>query len=65
MVAPTNVRQVARQTAKKLSKPGAALLATACPQCMRVLEEGLKEVNPKMKVLDITEIVARSAGLND
>ena len=63
MVAPQNVRQVGCVTAARLAAPGADLLATACPQCMRVLEEGLKGVKPEMKVLDISEIVARSAGL--
>ncbi len=64
MVAPQNVKGVARETAAKLSEPGAALLATACPQCMRVLEEGMKSVNPQMRVLDVVEILAQAAGLN-
>jgi len=36
------------------------MLVTACPQCTRVLEEGMKKVKSEMKVLDITEIVARA-----
>lgn len=64
MVAPERVNQVAQRTAAKLASPGAALLATACPQCTRVLERGLKEVKPALKVMDITEIVAQSAGLD-
>ena len=60
MVNPQGVKQVGQATASKLSETGAALLATACPQCTRVLEEGMKKVKPEMKVLDITEIVARS-----
>jgi heterodisulfide reductase subunit D len=63
MVSPQTVRQVGHRTAKKLSAPGAETLATACPQCMRVLEEAMKQVKPDMKVLDITEILARSAEL--
>ena len=63
MVSPQTVRQVGHRTAQKLSAPGAETLATACPQCMRVLEEAMKQVKPDMKVLDITEILARSAGL--
>jgi heterodisulfide reductase subunit D len=63
MVSPKTVRQVAHKTAQKLTGPGAEILATACPQCMRVLEEGLKQVKPQMKVLDITEILAQSVGL--
>ncbi len=60
MVNPQGVKQIAQVTAGKLSQPGAALLATACPQCTRVLEEGMKKAQPDMKVLDICEIVARS-----
>ncbi len=60
MVNPQGVKQVGQATATKLSQTGADLLATACPQCTRVLEEGLKKVKPEMKVLDISEIVARS-----
>ena len=59
MVNPQGVKEVAQMTATKLAEPGAAVLATACPQCTRVLEEGMKKVKPEMKVLDITEIVAR------
>ena len=59
MVNPQGVKEVAQATATKLAEPGAAVLATACPQCTRVLEEGMKKVKPEMKVLDITEIVAR------
>ena len=60
MVNPLGVKQVAQATANKLSQPGADMLVTACPQCTRVLEEGMKKVKPEMKVLDITEIVARA-----
>jgi len=60
MVAPEAVKQVARQSAAKLNEPGAEVLATACPQCLRVFEEAFKDVNPKMSVLDINEIVIQS-----
>jgi heterodisulfide reductase subunit D len=60
MVNPQGVKQVGQATASRLSQPGAALLATACPQCTRVLEESMKKIKPEMKVLDISEIVARS-----
>ena len=59
LVGRQGVKEVAQATATKLAEPGAAVLATACPQCTRVLEEGMKKVKPEMKVLDITEIVAR------
>lgn len=60
MVNPQGVKLVGQATAGKLSATGAELLATACPQCTRVLEEGMKKVKPEMKVLDITEIVMRA-----
>ena len=60
MVNPQGVKQVGQATASKLSATGAALLATACPQCTRVLEEGMKKTKPEMKVLDICEIVRRA-----
>lgn len=64
MVNPQGVKQVAQITAGKLSATGADLLATACPQCTRVLEEGMKKVKPEMKVLDITEIIARAMDMS-
>lgn len=60
MSAPQMTREVAKRTAAKLAAGGASLLATACPQCTRVLEEGIKTVSPGMKVMDISEILARS-----
>lgn len=63
MVAPQAVRQVARQSAERLAAGGAGALATACPQCLRVFEEAYKTVRPEMKVLDITELLVRAAGL--
>ena len=65
MVAPERVKQVAKKTVTKLIEPGAELLATACPQCMRVLEEGVKHVKPGLKVQDIVELVAQAAGVNE
>lgn len=59
MVAPHNVRAVAQQTVGKLKATGAERLATACPQCLRVLEQA----GEGWPALDIVEIVARSAGL--
>jgi len=60
MVNPQGVKQVGQATADKLSQTGAGLLATACPQCTRVLEDGMKKAKPEMKVLEICEIVAKS-----
>jgi heterodisulfide reductase subunit D len=63
MVAPERVRQVAQKTAAKLAAAGAEIVATACPQCLRVLESGFKDHQPSLQVLDVTELTARSAGL--
>jgi heterodisulfide reductase subunit B len=60
MVAPQRMKQVAKMTAAKLAAPGAEALITACPQCVRILEESVKEVKPTMPVMDITELVARA-----
>lgn len=60
MVNPQVVKQVGQDTATRLSQTGASLLATACPQCTRVLEDGMKKAKPEMKVLEICEIVAKS-----
>jgi len=59
MVAPDMVRKVGAITAAKMAEPGAEVLATACPQCMRVLEAGLKSADKQMEVLDIMEILAK------
>ena len=56
----TALTQTLLRPAARLSQPGAELLVTACPQCTRVLEEGMKKAKPEMKVLDICEIVARA-----
>lgn len=61
MVAPQNVKAVAQQTVGKLKAAGAEMLATACPQCLRVLEQA----GDGWQALDMVEIVARSAGLVD
>ena len=63
MVAPDQVNKVARNTVKKLNATGANILATACPQCMRVLERDIQEAKYGMAVLDITELVAQAARL--
>lgn len=60
MVAPERVKQVAIKSAAKLAAPGAEIVATACPQCVRILEAGFKEVEPATRVMDVIELVARS-----
>jgi heterodisulfide reductase subunit D len=63
MVAPAMVHQVGARAAARLSSGGAQVLVTACPQCTRVLEQGLKEIKAEMQTQDIVELVARAAGL--
>ncbi|NTW47099.1 MAG: (Fe-S)-binding protein, partial [Chlorobaculum sp.] len=43
-------------------KTGASTLATACPFCLSMFEDGLKRDsgNTKIEALDLAEIVARS-----
>jgi heterodisulfide reductase subunit D len=65
MVAPERVRQVAQQTAAKLAAPGAEIVATACPQCLRVLEAGFKQIQPSLQVFDVTELAARAIVLEE
>lgn len=61
MVAPERVKQVAIKTAAKLAASGAEIVATACPQCVRILGQGMKEAKPVMRVMDIVELVAYSS----
>lgn len=59
-VAPDHVNLVAAATMKKLTATGAQILATACPQCMRVFEKANKAANYHVTILDVAEIVAKS-----
>lgn len=63
-VAPQHVNQVAAAALEKLALPGAQILATACPQCLRVFERSAKETRKPVAVLDVAEVIARSLGLN-
>lgn len=54
--APNRIRiRQARET-------GASILAVACPQCAKMLEDGLKaeELEEKMEILDLAEIITRA-----
>jgi len=62
-VAPEHVNRVAADTLEKLTLPGAQILATACPQCLRVFERSAKETKNPITVLDIAEVIARSLGV--
>ncbi len=49
------------RTNRKHGKPG--LLATACPFCMTMLEDGIAARNTELQALDIAELVDRAMGL--
>ncbi len=44
---------------------GAEIVASACPFCMTMLEDGIKNVNKEdsIKVLDLAELIAKNEGL--
>ena len=62
--AETADRRLARQRAEEVLEADVDLLATACPYCLSMLEDGIKglEVEKSPKVLDIVEMVASSLG---
>jgi len=41
---------------------GAGIIAVACPQCAKMLEDGIKaeELDDKLKVMDVAEIVMQA-----
>ncbi len=59
-VAPEHVNRVGADTVKKFSATGAQIMATACPQCVRVFERAVKDAQTNLTILDVVEIVARS-----
>ena len=48
--------------AEEVVKSGAEVLGTACPYCLTMLEDGIKnlETGKPAKVMDLVEIVASS-----
>jgi Fe-S oxidoreductase/nitrate reductase gamma subunit len=57
-------RRISQIRAEEISRSGAEVLATACPYCLTMLEDGLRSVQPDNppKVMDVVELVARSLG---
>jgi len=55
-------RNINQMRSAEVSQTGADVVATACPYCMTMLDDGLKslEVERIPQVLDIIEIVASS-----
>lgn len=62
-VAPEHVSRVGTDAVKKFAATGAQIMATACPQCVRVFSKAGKAANCDITVLDVAEVVARSMGL--
>jgi Fe-S oxidoreductase len=57
-------RRISQIRAEEISRSGAEVLATACPYCLTMLEDGLRSIQPDNppKVMDVVELVARSLG---
>ena len=51
--------------AREALETGAAVLATECPFCLQMLEEGLLDAGGagRMRALDVSEVVAESLGI--
>lgn len=62
-VSSDNMLRVGTAAVKKFAATGAPIMATACPQCVRVFSKAGKAVNSNITVLDVAEVVARSMGL--
>lgn len=51
---------IATRTLQSLQDTGADILAVACPQCKRMLQNAAKEAGSRMELLDIVEVVRRA-----
>ncbi|MCS6906204.1 MAG: (Fe-S)-binding protein [Bacteroidia bacterium] len=58
-------KEVYIERTEEALQTSASIIAVACPFCMTMISDGVKhkEVNDKVSVLDITELVARAADL--
>ncbi|MBI4767044.1 MAG: (Fe-S)-binding protein, partial [Deltaproteobacteria bacterium] len=57
-------RRINHLRAEEIVQSGAEVLATACPYCLTMLEDGVHSVQAERppKVVDVMELVARSLG---
>ena len=57
-------RRISQIRAEEISRSQAEVLATACPYCLTMLEDGVRSVQPDNppKVMDVVELVANSLG---
>ena len=57
-------KRVNVERAEEAVRTGAETIATACPFCMTMLSDGVKETpKPETKVRDIAELIAEKMGL--
>lgn len=54
---PSDKPKVENERAKQALDTGADILAVACPNCAQMLEDGVKAIEGKIKVMDVAEIV--------
>mgnify|MGYP002400224671 CR=1 FL=1 len=52
---------------QEVEAAGAKTVCTACPFCYTMLSDGIKELglSEKLQAIDIAQLVARAAGLDD
>lgn len=53
----------ARERIQEAEATGADALVTACPWCVRVFRDAVEERGSRMQVFELTELIARSAGM--
>jgi len=55
-------KRINQMRVQQASETGAATIVTACPYCLTMLSDGIKEINleEKMKALDLAEIVEQA-----
>ena len=60
-------KQVNVERTEQALETGADVIATACPFCMTMMTDGLKDKNKEndVKVMDIAELVAKGNGLGN
>jgi Fe-S oxidoreductase len=54
----TQGKRINVERTEELLATGAEAVAVACPFCMTMIEDGIKQANSEVPVLDISEVVA-------
>jgi Fe-S oxidoreductase len=52
----------ARERMEEVASTGAEALVTACPWCVRVFQDTIRETGSSLKVIDVIELLMRSLG---